>query len=45
MHALLAKDGARYVFPHTGHGGMFLHVDAIVECHKEMDDALKRMLA
>ena len=26
MHALLAKDRARYVFPHTDHYLLFVHI-------------------
>jgi hypothetical protein len=40
MHALLAENGARYVFPTVGHDKLFLQVDAIVQSVVEIDDAV-----
>lgn len=37
LHALLAYDGKRYVFPTKGHSDMFLEVAAIVLCMIEID--------
>lgn len=39
LHALLACDGERYVFPTKGHSDMFLEVAAIVLCIVEIDTA------
>eukprot|EP01103_Thecamoeba_quadrilineata_P018703 TRINITY_DN727_c0_g1_i2.p1 TRINITY_DN727_c0_g1~~TRINITY_DN727_c0_g1_i2.p1 ORF type:complete len:303 (-),score=72.26 TRINITY_DN727_c0_g1_i2:135-1043(-) len=43
LHALLAGDGARYVFPKVGHDKMFLRFDAIVLSTIEIDDAAHRL--
>ena len=40
LHTVLAKDGARYVFPRSGHGNMFLETESIVQCIVEISNAL-----
>jgi pimeloyl-ACP methyl ester carboxylesterase len=41
MHALLARDGARYVFPELGHTNIFLEATCIARCIKEIQDSIQ----
>ncbi len=41
MHALLARDGARYVWPAVGHDKMFLEAAAIAQCCAEIEAAAR----
>jgi hypothetical protein len=39
LHAIVARNGRRYVFPALSHQNIFLNTAAIVQCMKEIDES------